>query len=58
MRSSTEVFNVFDQPVFFSPLIDFGTATFGQLRRDGGFPRTLQLMARVAWQVSRAFASR
>ena len=44
-----EVFNVFDQPIFFSPLIDFGTQTFGQLRWDGGFPRALQLMARMAW---------
>jgi hypothetical protein len=45
-----EVFNVFDQPVFFSPLILFGgNQTFGQIGRDGGFPRTLQLMARMAW---------
>ncbi len=44
-----ELFNVFDQPIFFSPLINFGTQTFGQLLRDGGFPRTVQLMARLAW---------
>ena len=44
-----EVFNVFDQPTFFSPLVAFGPQNFGQIGRDGGFPRTLQLMARMAW---------
>ena len=44
-----EVFNVFDQAIFFSPLIGFGPQNFGQITRDGGFPRTLQLMARMAW---------
>jgi len=45
-----EVFNVFDQPIFFSPLILFGgNQNFGQIGRDGGFPRTLQLMTRITW---------
>ena len=44
-----DVFNVFDHATFFSPAVVFGTSTFGQIRRDGGFPRTLQLMVRVAW---------
>lgn len=45
-----EVFNVFDQAVFFSPLVLFGNNPgFGQIGRDGGFPRTLQLTARMAW---------
>ena len=44
-----EVLNVFDNPAFFGPLITFGPTNFGQIRRDGGFPRTLQLMAKLAW---------
>ncbi|MGH9386344.1 MAG: hypothetical protein ACRD2N_18875 [Vicinamibacterales bacterium] len=44
-----EVLNVFDSPAFFGPRITFGPQNFGQLFRDGGFPRTLQLMARLAW---------
>ena len=44
-----EVLNVFDNPAFFGPLITFGPTNFGPIRRDGGFPRTLQLMAKLAW---------
>jgi hypothetical protein len=44
-----EVLNVFDDPAFFGPRIMFGPQNFGQLFRDGGFPRTLQFMARLAW---------
>jgi hypothetical protein len=44
-----ELLNALDNPAFFGPLITFGPSNFGQIRRDGGFPRTLQLMARLAW---------
>jgi hypothetical protein len=44
-----ELINVFDDPAFFGPRVGYGTTTFGQLAGVGGFPRTLQLSARVAW---------
>lgn len=44
-----EVINVLNDPGFFGPLITFGPATFGQIRRSGNFPRTLQLSARTGW---------
>jgi hypothetical protein len=44
-----DVLNVFDDTAFNSPRIGFGTPTFGQIRADGGVPRTLQLMVRVGW---------
>lgn len=44
-----DVLNLFDDPAFSSPLIAFGTPTFGQIRGNIGFPRTLQLMARLTW---------
>jgi len=44
-----DVINLFDQTAFFGPVISFGNPMFGQIRRDGGFPRMLQLMARVTW---------
>ncbi len=44
-----EVINVLNDPGFFGPLITFGPATFGQIRRSGNFPRTLQLSARAGW---------
>jgi hypothetical protein len=44
-----DVLNLFDNPAFFGPLITFGSGNFGRIGRDGGFPRTLQLMARLAW---------
>ncbi len=44
-----ELINVFDDPAFFGPRVGFGLATFGQLVGVNGFPRTLQLSARIAW---------
>ena len=44
-----DVLNALDNPAFFGPLITFGPGTFGQIRRDGGFPRTVQLTVRAAW---------
>lgn len=44
-----EVINVLNDPGFFGPLITVGSATFGQIRRSGNFPRTLQLSARAGW---------
>ena len=44
-----ELINVFDDPAFFGPRVGFGLTTFGQLVGVNGFPRTLQLSARLAW---------
>jgi hypothetical protein len=44
-----ELINAFDDPAFFGPRPNVGLATFGQIPGVGGFPRTLQLSARVAW---------
>jgi hypothetical protein len=44
-----EIINVFDTPDFRGPGVAFGDATFGQIREAAGFPRMLQLLARVAW---------
>jgi hypothetical protein len=44
-----ELINVFDDPAFFGPRVIHGLPTFGQLAGVGGFPRTLQLSARMAW---------
>ena len=44
-----ELINVFDDPAFFGPRVAYGLTTFGQLTAVGGFPRTLQLSARIAW---------
>jgi hypothetical protein len=44
-----EIINVFDDAAFVGPRSVFGVANFGQLFAVGGFPRTLQLQARVAW---------
>jgi len=44
-----EVINVFDDPAFTGPRPPFGSPVFGQISSVNGFPRTLQLMARVAW---------
>jgi hypothetical protein len=44
-----DVLNVFDDPAFFGPLITFGPGSFGQIRRDGNFPRTVQLTARISY---------
>ena len=44
-----ELINLFDDPAFFGPRVVHGLTTFGQLGAVGGFPRTLQLSARIAW---------
>jgi hypothetical protein len=44
-----EVINVFDDAAFFGPRTGQGLGVFAQLGAAGGFPRTLQLMARMAW---------
>lgn len=44
-----ELINVFNIPDFRGPNVTFGTANFGQIREVGGFPRMLQILARVAW---------
>jgi trimeric autotransporter adhesin len=44
-----ELINAFDDPAFFGPRPAFGLGTFGQIPGVGGFPRTLQLSARIAW---------
>ena len=44
-----EVINVFDDADLRGPNVSFGDATFGQIRDAGGFPRMLQILARVAW---------
>jgi hypothetical protein len=44
-----EIINLFDTPDFRGPGVAFGDATFGQIREAAGFPRMLQLIARVGW---------
>ncbi len=44
-----DVLNLFDNPLFIAPVTTFGTANFGQVTGVGGFARSLQLQARVAW---------
>jgi hypothetical protein len=44
-----EVINLFDDPGFFGPRIQFGPGNFGQILRSGNFPRTLQLSVRAGW---------
>ena len=44
-----EVINAFDNPNFRGPQTGFGLANFGQVTEVGGFPRLVQLMARLAW---------
>jgi hypothetical protein len=44
-----EVINLFDFADLRGPSVSFGDGSFGQIREAGGFPRMLQLLARVAW---------
>ena len=44
-----EIINVLNAPDFRGPNPQWGSATFGEIRADSGFPRTLQLRARYAW---------
>ena len=44
-----DIINLFDDPNFRGPQTGFGLTNFGQVTEVGGFPRMVQLMARLAW---------
>ncbi len=44
-----ELINVFNYADLRGPGVAFGDGSFGQIREAAGFPRMLQLTARVAW---------
>ena len=44
-----DVLNLFDDPLFLSPVTTFGTATFGQITTVGGFARSMQFQVRLGW---------
>jgi hypothetical protein len=44
-----EIINVFNIADLRGPSVAFGDPSFGQIREVGGFPRMLQLSARLAW---------
>lgn len=44
-----EVINLFNRPDLRGANTAFGDSTFGQIRDQNGFPRMLQLLARVGW---------
>ena len=44
-----EIINLLNARDFRGPNPQWGSATFGEIRGDSGFPRTLQLRARYAW---------
>jgi hypothetical protein len=44
-----EIINVLNARDFRGPNNQLGSSTFGEIRSDSGFPRTLQLRARYAW---------
>ena len=44
-----EMINVFDDPNFLGPETRFGRSAFGRITQVGGFPRTVQLLARFGW---------
>ena len=44
-----EVINAFNTADLRGPSIAFGDASFGQIREAAGFPRLLQVSARLAW---------
>ncbi len=44
-----ELINVFHNPAVFGPRVGYGLGTFGTIGGAGGFPRTLQLTAKVSW---------
>jgi hypothetical protein len=49
ITARAEVINLFDRPEFMGPNVFFGTPEFGQILGEGGLPRTVQVLARVAW---------
>jgi hypothetical protein len=44
-----EIINALNARDFRGPNNQWGSSTFGEIRSDSGFPRTLQLRARVTW---------
>ena len=44
-----DVLNLFDDPLFLSPITTFGTANFGQITTVGGFARSMQFQVRLGW---------
>jgi hypothetical protein len=44
-----EIINLLNDADLRGPSIVFGSSTFGEIREVGGFPRMLQVSARVAW---------
>jgi len=44
-----ELMNALNDPAFRGPIVGFGRSDFGRITTVGGFARTLQLMARMAW---------
>jgi hypothetical protein len=44
-----EIINALNNSTFEAPRVGYGRPDFGQILAVTGFPRTLQLMARVAW---------
>lgn len=44
-----ELINAFDDPNFLGPETRFGRAAFGRITQVGGFPRTVQVLARFGW---------
>lgn len=49
LRLRAEIINALNARDFRGPNNQWGSATFGEIRSDSGFPRTLQLRARYAW---------
>jgi hypothetical protein len=49
LQLRAEIINAFDDPNFLGPNTTFGSSSFGKITQVGGFPRLLQVMARVHW---------
>jgi hypothetical protein len=49
LRLRAEIINALNARDFRGPNNQWGSATFGEIRSDSGFPRTLQLRARFTW---------
>jgi trimeric autotransporter adhesin len=44
-----EAINATNTPKFLSPNMSFGSAAFGRITGQAGFPRQLQVMIRLFW---------
>jgi hypothetical protein len=44
-----DLLNLFDQPLFTNVVTQYGVANFGQVNQVGGYPRSLQIQARMNW---------